>query len=73
MNFEINKENQKEEIMYDLMDNKLVQYNTNVLVSQMVLIIKIEHIQYTMVIHLLKKYSKVNYNGQHILEFDLIH
>jgi len=61
--------------MYDLMDNKLVQYNMNVLVDHMVLLKIIEHIQYMKKIYLLMKYYilKKNNDDQYVFEFDLIH
>jgi hypothetical protein len=60
--------------MYDLMDNKLVQYNMNVLVDHMVLLKIIEHIQYMKKIYLLMKYYILkNNDNQYVFEFDLIH
>jgi len=69
----IKKENQMEEIMYDLMDNKLVQYNMNVLVYHMELMIIIEHIQYMKKIYLIMIYYLLKNNDQYEFEFDLIH
>jgi len=59
--------------MYDLMDNKLVQYNMNVLVDHMVLMKIIEHIQYMKKIYLIMKYYILMNNNQYEFEFDLIH
>jgi hypothetical protein len=62
-----------EEIMYDLMDNKLVQYNMNVLVHHMELMIRIEHIQDMMIVYLIRRYYLIENNDQYEVEFDLIH
>jgi transcription initiation factor IIE alpha subunit len=67
------KENQMGEIMYDLMDNKLVQYNKNVLVDHMAMMTIIEHIQYRKKIDLIEKYYVIKNNDRYEFEFDLIH
>ncbi len=73
LNYSIEKQNQMEEIMYDLMDNKLVQYNMNVLVHHMELMIRIEHIQDMMIVYLIRRYYLIENNDQYEVEFDLIH